>query len=75
MAPTLPIFFVQIPSTAETSGLTEADRNEMMKHGQLNFTTENGASVTNLNLKKSESIVDQLNSLGMKSIFKQCSNP
>lgn len=40
LLPTLPIFFVHIPSPDELSGLTEVDRNELMNHGGLNFTSE-----------------------------------
>ncbi|OXA45764.1 dual serine/threonine and tyrosine protein kinase [Folsomia candida] len=63
-APTIPIFFVQTPSSEETSGLTEADCNEMMKHGQLNFTSENDSVSKNPNAQNCASIVDQLVPLG-----------
>jgi len=48
--PTLPIFFVNMPSCEDSSGLTEVDRNEIMNHGVLNFTAEHALSNQNHSL-------------------------
>ncbi|CAG7730603.1 unnamed protein product [Allacma fusca] len=71
LLPTLPIFFVHMPSSEETSGLTEVDRNEYMNHGTLSFTTEHeerGKKTNALQRQESQpnsAIISQLTTLGL----------
>jgi hypothetical protein len=67
---TLPIFFVHMPSSEETSGMTEVDRNEFMNHGGLKFTSENElVSKRKEEIQPSDKVkcemMNQLESLGM----------
>ena len=70
LSPTLPIFFVHMPSSEETSGLTEVDRNEYMNHGALSFTTEQEERGKKTNVQQKQehqpnsAIISQLITLG-----------
>lgn len=50
------MLFVRVPATvtADTAGLTEVDRNEVMQHGQLSFLRENEKASDPQTSRKSE---------------------
>lgn len=65
----LPVFFIRMPTTEETSGLTEVDRNEVLNHGGFHFTPEGSSSSqfkmeSSVTSKSGNNIVDQLEALG-----------
>jgi len=70
----LPIFFVHMPSSEETSGMTEVDRNEFINHGGLNFTAESDGAASKpevhsagqTNLITKPLFLDQIEFLGMQ---------
>lgn len=65
----LPVFFIRMPTTEETSNLTEVDRNEVLNHGGFHFTPE-GSSCSHVKMdasctsKSGNCIPDQLEALG-----------
>lgn len=62
----LPLFFIRMPTSEETSGLTEVDRNEVLNHGGFHFTPE-GSSCSKMESScssKSGTIQEQLESIG-----------
>lgn len=68
----LPVFFIRMPTTEETSGLTEVDRNEVLNHGGFHFTPEGSSSSqfkmeSSVTSKSGNNIVDQLEALGQTS--------
>lgn len=70
----LPVFFIRMPTTEETSGLTEVDRNEILNHGGFHFTPE-GSNIVKMDSScssKSGNILDQLESLGTHSHTLSC---
>jgi len=75
LCPTLPIFFVHMSTSVDTMNLPEVDRNEVLNHGTLNFTSENerrnsGLEANKENAKSSSDILSQLSQLGKLCILK-----